>query len=306
MDTSLAIVRPMALTDAMLIATNVPETDYDAWSSAATYALGERVILVSTHKVYESLQASNTNKPPATEPTWWIEVSATNRWKAFDTKSSTQTQAPAGSPKTISYQIRPGVAVTSVSLFNVTGGTSIRLRVIDPVYGTVYDKTTSLAIVPVSGGWWAWFFGDRQGPNKFSAGDLPSYPSADLYIDVTGTDALALGVIAFGQQRRWGIGVKMGVRAGIQDYSRKETNDFGDVEIVERAYADRVRMDLLMKTSEVDALHAYLATVRATPCVWVGCDLYEVTQIYGFYKSFEIMIPYANLADCELDLEGLA
>lgn len=306
MDSTFTIVQPMALTDAMLIASNVPETDHAAWSSSTTYAKGDRVILVSAHKIYESLQASNSNKPPATEPTWWIEVSATNRWKAFDAKSSTQTAAPAGSPKTIGYQIRPGVAVTAVSLFNLSGGTSIRLRVVDPVYGTVYDKTTSLASVPTVGGWWAWFFGERVAPKKFAALDLPSYPNADLYIDITGTDVLAVGVIAFGQQRVWGLGIKYGLRAGILDYSRKEANEFGDIEVVKRAYADRVSMNLLLNTSEVDALHAYLATLRATPCVWIGCDQYEITQVFGFYKSFELMVGYVNLADCELDIEGLA
>ena len=68
----LVVVSPLTITDAMLTTSNVAETDYSAWSSGATYALDDRVILTSTHKVYQSLQAGNTNKDPLTQPLWWI------------------------------------------------------------------------------------------------------------------------------------------------------------------------------------------------------------------------------------------
>lgn len=75
---------PITFSDADLIYTDVPETDYAAWNSGTTYALGARVILTSTHKIYESLQAGNLNKSPDTQTAWWIPVSATNRWKLLD------------------------------------------------------------------------------------------------------------------------------------------------------------------------------------------------------------------------------
>ena len=42
--TGITIVKPMALTDVMLISTDVPETDYPAYAAGTTYALGARVI----------------------------------------------------------------------------------------------------------------------------------------------------------------------------------------------------------------------------------------------------------------------
>ena len=78
--TALVIVNPLTITDAMLTSSTVTEDDYSAWSGSTTYALGARVIVLSTHKIYQSLQASNLNKDPTAQPLWWIEVSPTNKW----------------------------------------------------------------------------------------------------------------------------------------------------------------------------------------------------------------------------------
>jgi len=119
---ALIVVSPIEITQAMLLSTNVPETDYAAWSGATIYALNARVILTSTHKVYQSLQAANTNKNPVTEPLWWIEVSPTNRWKLFDSSlTSATTQAT-----NITYRIQPGQAINAVAALNVQNATEVR------------------------------------------------------------------------------------------------------------------------------------------------------------------------------------
>lgn len=302
---AISIVEPMLLTDAMLISTNVAEADHAAWNSSTTYALAARVIMVSTHKVYESLQAGNTNKNPTTEPTWWIEVGPTNRWKAFDSSNTTQTLADGGPNPTISYTLRPGRAINALAVLNVDNCTSLRIQMVDPTYGSVYDKTYSFAGVPLKSSWWPWFFGQRRPPTQCVALDLPTFPNADITVTLAGGASLAVGVILFGQPQRYGLGVRYGARVGIQDYSRKETNEFGDTEVVRRAYAKRARFDLMIERGEVDPLQSYLARIRATPCLWVGTDIYESTVVYGFYKGFDILISYAELADCELEIEGL-
>ena len=192
-----------------------------------------------------------------------------------------------------------------MGVLNITGGASLRVRVIDPTAGTVYDKTISLARVPIASGWWMWFFGERRAPTQALLQDLPSYPGADILIEISGTAELAVGVILLGQLRQFSMGVKMGARVGIQDYSRKERNDFGDVLVVERAFAKRAGFSMLLAADEVDALHQFLSEVRATPCLWIGSKRYEATTVYGFYKSFDIVIAYFNYSDCELEIEGL-
>ena len=298
---ALTVVRPLAITPAMLVSSDVPETDYPEWTAGTTYAIGDRVMLAAQHNVYQSAVSGNVGKSPAADRAAWQEVGATNRWRPFDKSVSSQVKQA----DSISYRIKPGQAVTSVGVLNITGGASLRVRVIDPTAGTVYDKTISLARVPIASGWWMWFFGKRRAPTQALLQDLPSYPGADILIEISGTAELAVGVILLGQLRQFSMGVKMGARVGIQDYSRKERNDFGDVLVVERAFANRAGFSMLLAADEVDALHQFLSEVRATPCLWIGSKRYEATTVYGFYKSFDIVIAYFNYSDCELELEGL-
>src|SRR6218665_1277655 len=298
---TLRVVRPLVVTPAMLIDTNVPEDDYPVWSAATTYAADARVILVSTHKIYQSVTASNINHNPADNDGNWQEVGPTRPWRVFDTSTSTQTQRPLG----ISYRIRPGVGVTAVAALNLVGAASIRIRVVDPVLGTLYDRTTGLAGQLIYPTWWDWHFGPRTEQRQSAVMDLPAAPSADVLIDLVGTAELAVGTLLIGQQRAFSMGVKLGARLGIQDYSRKERNDFGDLVLVERAYAKRASFSMPLRASEVDTVYDFLTDVRATPCLWVGSSRFEATTVYGIYKSFDIVLAYHDYSDCELELEGL-
>lgn len=299
----LVVVSPLTITDAMLTSTNVAETDYSAWSSGTTYALAARVIMTSTHKVYESLQASNTNHDPTTSPLWWIEVSPTNRWKALDTSVSTQT-AQATS---ITYTLTPGQAVNTIALLNISGGTSVTISMTSALAGgaTVYTKTVDLSSVPIAPEWWVWFYGVKAAPTQVILNDLPSYTDGVISINLSGTASLALGVLMVGRQRSFGVGINYGARVGIQDYSRKEKNDFGDTVLVQRAFAKRANFDMQIAKAEVDLFQNFLAEVRAKPCLWIGSTTYESTTVFGFYKNFDILISYPTFADCSLELEGL-
>ncbi len=299
--TGITIINPVIITDSMLIASDVPETDYPVYSSGTTYNLGDRVIKTSTHKIYQSLQAANTGNDPETSLTWWVEVSATNRWKMFDKSITTQT-AQASS---MSYQIRVGRAVNSLAVLNITEGETVRVRVIDPTYGTVYDKTINISRKPLQSSWWQWYFGERRAQTQATFLDMPTYPQADIYVDITGSTNLAIGVMIMGTPRSFGVGVQVGIRMGIQDFSRKERNDFGDIIFVERPYARRASFSLYLNSNEVDTFHTYLSDIRATPCLWIVSELYKTLVIYGFYKTFDIVIPYPTYSDCELELEGL-
>lgn len=52
------IIRPITITDAMLIDSNVAENDYPAYNPATTYVGGGRVIVAAQHKIYEALPSS--------------------------------------------------------------------------------------------------------------------------------------------------------------------------------------------------------------------------------------------------------
>lgn len=298
--TPLKVVNPLAITDATLISSDVPEAEYAEWGVTTTYALGERTLTAGTHKVYESLQTNNTGHL-VTDPLWWIEVSPTNRWKLFDTSNSTQT-VQSGS---MSYTLRFQEPVTTLAALNLAHASSIRVRVSHTTYGLLYDQTTDMTLQPATTGWWAWFFGKKKSPTQLILQDLPAIPGVDITVDFTGGDGLAVGVLLFGQATSLGVWVQQGVKVGIQDYSRKETNDFGDTVLVRRAYAKRASFDLTISEDEIDEVQSTLTELRAIPCLWIGTNRYEATVIFGIYKQFDILISYPTYADCQLELEGL-
>jgi hypothetical protein len=297
------VVPPVAMTDAMLISTDVPEADYPAWDVGTTYAAGTRVIVAAKHTVYESVAAGNLGHDPVADVAgaYWLTVGPTNRWAIFDGKHSSATaQATA-----ISYRLRPGVAVSCVAALALTGATSLRVRLVDATYGTVYDRLVDLSPLPPTSDWYAWYFSLRTAPGLKLFLDLPAFPSADILVDFTGGPSLSVGVLSFGQARSIGLCVQQGARVGLQDYSKVETNDFGDVVVVERAVAKRATFTVPMLRADVDATLRFLGDMRTTPALYIGSDRYESTVIYGIYQNLDVLINYAELSECSLAIRGL-
>jgi hypothetical protein len=303
---ALTIIRPLTITDAIIDSTNVAEDDFPQWDNTVTYAAGDRVILTSTHRIYESLLSGNVGNDPTviSSPIYWIEVGPTNRFSVFDSSVSTQT----AQANNITYKLIAGEAINSIGILNITGGTEINITMVSPNTGSpgiVYTKTIDLSALPLTSDWWAWFYGQKLAPTQSIMLDLPSYTDNEITIEILGGSNLAVGVILIGQQQNFGIGIKYGARVGIQDYSRKETNEFGETILVQRAFAKRANFDLMVQREEVDAFQNALSTIRAIPVLWIGSTDYESTTLFGFYKNFDILISYPNHSDCQLEIEGL-
>lgn len=297
----ITIIKPMVLTEAMLVSSTVPETDYPTWAVGSTYALAARVI--KNHVIYESLAASNVgNDPEVAGSTKWVAVSATNRWKLFDLSSSSQT-AQASS---ISYTLRPGQFVTSVAAVNLTDVTSVRVQMISDAFGTVYDETLNRPRIQPEANWWSWFYGKRTEPLASYYTDLPSFLDAQIIVTFTGGASMAVGTLMLGTSSQWGKCVTAGVSLRVKDYSRKETNAFGDTVLVKRRFAKQVEVPLMLETAQTDSLFDFVAGMRATPALWIVSDEFEATTVYGYYTDFKVLIQYRDLSDCTLSLESLA
>jgi hypothetical protein len=309
---AIVIIEPVTVTDSILDAsgsppaTNVPEDDFPEWDPATTYAEGDRVILASTHRIYESLLNGNTNNDPTviSSPIYWIEVGPTNRWAVFDTSVSTQTRQA----NNITYTFNLSSIITSVALLNITQGSQVNItltNLTDSPPTVAYDEEFELGSLPASSDWWTWFFGERRQQIQLIVRELPVVPNAQLKIEILGGSDLGVGVIMFGQEESFGLGIKYGARVGIQDYSRKETNEFGDTILVRRAFAKRATVDVFLDNDELDAFQNTLADIRAVPVLWILSERFDSTTLFGFYKNFDILINYPDHSDCTLEIEGL-
>lgn len=296
---SLTVIKPITITDAILTDSDVPETDYAQWAGSTTYALGARVIVLATHKVYESLQNANTNKDPTSlaNSAWWVEVSPTNRWKAFDTVNSTQTVQASE----VYYELTPATVVNAIGILNIDAA-AIHITVTDPTAGEVYNRSFNLYGEIQESNWYTWFFGEIESQNSLVVTDIPAFKDAVIEITLTSGSVVSVGVIILGKASSFGSVVQAGARLGIQDYSRKEVNDFGDTILVQRAYAKRMDFSLLVDNAKLDSMYRYIAEIRATPAIW---QINGGGAIFGWYKDFEALIAYPSHTNCNLSIEGL-
>jgi hypothetical protein len=299
------IVRPVDILDANLLASNVPETDYSAWSSGTTYGLGDRAIyvLADTHWVVESLQAGNLNHTPtgATTDTWWLLVGYTNRWKMFDGAIQSQTSAADEIAVTVTSVTS---RIDSVALFNIDCATA-QVTVTDATDGVVYDQTVNMVSPSGITDWYAYFFEPVTRITDYVFTELPPYLSSEIDITLTDTGGTVLcGACVVGLSREIG-GTQYGAQTGIQDYSIKQVDSFGNYSILERAYNKRATFQVQVENSLIDELQTILAGYRAVPIVYVGSDLYSSTMVYGFYKDFSTVISYPRVSILSIELEGL-
>jgi hypothetical protein len=302
------IIRPVAITDANFVSSNVPETDYAAYNVGTTYALGAHVISTATHRIYESLQGSNVGNPlpvsPATSTAFWLDVGATNRWKMFDRGVSVL----ASQADSISVVLTPG-RIDSVALLNIDAQSYRVILAAEPGSPSdiVYDSgEVSLGLDSNVSDWYEYFFEPTATrKSEVVLTDLPQYVSGVLTIMLVSPAAtVSIGELIVGQYRSLGD-TQWNAKVGIIDYSIKAVDDFGNVTVTERAFSKRLTADAFLDNASVDEVIRILAAYRATALVWVGTEEFTSTIIYGYYKSFDLPIQSPAGSFLSLEVEGL-
>ncbi|OEZ91454.1 hypothetical protein [Duganella phyllosphaerae] len=296
------IIRPMAITDAALVSSNIPENDYPPYNPATSYPLAARVIVVGVgvHLVYESLQASNVGHTPAASPEHWVKVGATNRWRMFDASITTQ----AENEDSISVSIKATGIANGIALLNIDCAI-IRIVATDVEFGVVYDKTINPAMTSGISDIYSYFREPVTRVSEMALTDLPSY--SNMTIDVTLSspgNVVRCGGIVIGQMRLMGD-LQYGAKSGIANYTKKTRDQWGNFDVVEGPFSNTATWSIWIKSTEVDLVKRLLSQYRATPIVYIGADSYGALILYGYYKDFSIDIAYPTISICSLELEGL-
>ena len=97
-----------------------------------------------------------------------------------------------------------------------------------------------------------------------------------------------------------------GTSIGIEDYSIKDRDAFGNAIIVERNFSQTVDFDVKFETQNARKIQKTLAALRATPVVYLGStDVSYGTLVYGFYRRFDITLETPSYAFASIEVEGL-
>jgi hypothetical protein len=305
-DCILKVLVPIPITfvpDTQLITSTVAEPfagEPAAYSSGTTYADG--ALVRYNHYIYESLQGTNLNHAPdEVNSLWWLRLQPTERWKMFDTKTSTVTNSGTGS---MTVRIKPGQVFNSLALVGISGVNSVNVKMYNGLT-LISDETQTLDNSFISD-WYQYFFDPFDIKNDLLFGPFLPYYNAELEITFTGTGPVQCGGLLVGTTAELGT-VRYGAGAGIIDYSKVETDDFGITTLIQRNFARRTNMQIELENTQLRRVYSTLSQLRATPAVWIGSDnyIYSPLVVYGVFKDFNIEIAYPLHSLCSIEIQGL-
>lgn len=316
------LIVPFNITDATFTSSTIPEPDSGesevAWNSGTAYAIEDRAILTSTHKVYQAIVA-NTNKEPSADVatgaggtgigTYWQEAFPTNKWALFDNKNGTTSDG--SSPLVI--RVTPGVNIDSVAAFNITGATQINVVMNDGVER--YNENITMIDDTEVSDTYQYAFSEVVEISEFIVDDLPYYPDSYIEITFTGSGDISVGTLIVGNSFNIGE-VEVGTNIQLQDYSIKETDDFGNFTITPRRNSKIVDFKAYIAKDRVGFVYNKLRSLTTVPCVWYSQSANaseddtilvqkDPTAVFGYYRDVKLNMENTVTVDMSMQIEGL-
>lgn len=252
------------------------------------------------HKTYVSLQAANSGHSPrlAASAAWWQEEGASNRWKMFDGSVSSQS---VGSTISVKVTYVTAYIPDTLALLNLRGSSCVVKIWDSSASAYVYNQTHSLVIPGVT---------PQETYTDLLLTGLTATTSAAGWVEVVLSDSVssktcAIGAFILGTAVDAG-GTEYGAGVGIQDYSVIEEDDFGNYNIVERAFSKTASFQVMVPVADVPRIYRLLSEQRAKKCLYIGSDSYTSTAIYGFPSDWSMLIQYPTYSVLNIDIKGLA
>lgn len=290
------------------VTSSVPEDSAKVWSASQAFVKND--IVRSGMYLYTSLQDSNTgHSPPETlsgMDAWWKRNGVTNRGAMFDDHLYSQTIAPKDvTEMTVSVPWERGTS--GFALLNVDGTQSIRATVTDDEAHVVFDA--SYDMIDGADDWWAYYSGAWD--YKAEVVVLSSTPlvSGTLTVVLTGGRP-AVGHMMVGIT--WNTGATLyGATAEIKDYSVYNTNDFGELTVIQRNFVKLFNGELYLSPQRADATFRRFINSRAKFCLWMGDnrttteDGHEALNVAGYFKSCPLVFSGPNQCQYNIQIEGI-
>lgn len=283
------IIIPYQITEAMMLASNVPENDYPAWNAATNYSADTRVI--HNHRIYRWVAAS-TGKDPAedTTSTYWLDIGATNRWRAFDSRLGSVTARA----ETVSYSIRLGRTQDSIAFFGLSAQ---RVNISAKAPGAAspfFSRTIELAERGDIINAWTYFFDEFTfKPDLVITGvNLPSGTEMTIAVDAESA-AAQVSEIIIGRNVMVGT-TGEGTGLGIVDYSIKERDEWGGVFIVPRPVTKTVDFRFAIDTENAAEVQKVMERASNRVCVFFsgeGQDMFGTT-VLGILRDYDLTLTH--------------
>lgn len=300
------VIKPVPIVDAILTSSTIPEPDSGetVFVAGPSLPLGTQRINTTTHRVYEVVDPSGTTDDPVVgvdaNPPTWVNVAPTNKFAMFDNVNSTQSSETTS----LVVEIETGLVTNSIAGIDIDGASTINVTMTDPTAGVVFDRDISMINNDAVGGWWDYFFSPIINITSFVILDMPIFPEATIKITVTGT-TIEFGSLVVGSQITLGVS-NFGTSLQLLDFSRKETDSFGNTVVVPGRTSKLVNFNVTVQKSLVGYVFNQLSDLTGFPSVWVGTtETDDATLVFGYYRDVQINISSPTITDMTLTVEGL-
>ena len=297
---ALRVLRPVPILPEHILATNVPDTDVNAWVSGTTYSIDDQVKV--GYKVYRSLIDTNTGNDPTAPANIkkWSQSGVINRMRPFDEKLSTKTKQSTS----ITYTIKPPSAITALVLKGVTGATDATVKMIEDG-SVIYNRSERMYGVPAESGLWYWLFGAKEEVADANYFNMPTSLTATVEVTIDGSADLAVGVIAMGNIKDYGRYVLQGSSAGVENFAINGYDEWQEPVRTELSWAKTATLDLMLRQSDVDSMQKMIAKAGFSPSIWIGSEKYEALNIYGYVENFDMTINWGDVHSARLTIKGM-
>lgn len=301
------VLVPLAVTTAMLTSSTIaePAAGEAVWAAATSYTVGQQVIRLETHRIYESLIAGVNATLPENSPARWLDVGPTSRYAAFDTFVSTQSVATT----TLSYVLRPGF-FNAIGLYGLEGAT-VSVSVKDAPGGTVFfSQAIDLIELPLD--YYDYYFGViRLSTKALLKGILPQAdPELTITVSAGAGIPVKIGMVAIGDLRSLtfadGSGTLAGAKAKPITYSYITTDAFGTTKIIKRSKATDMDIRAVVPRLDADSALLTIQSVLDIPAVWIATDAagYEGLSVFGL-ASGDVTYEGPNHSTITINVKGL-
>jgi len=226
----------------MMIATDVPETDYQEWLVGTNFTAGDYCIVAAQHKIYRALVNVTGGSSPeidilAATPKWQ-EVGATNRWKPFDTVVNSQ----ASQITSTTWVLQPGL-IDSIAVLNMDA-TDVQIVLADQDGNLVTNGTA-----------WTGATGTTQ-PTGWDKVGTP----ADFLID---SGELKITSDAAGEGISQTVAVTAGTEMQLIGVYRNTASDIAQYAIYDVTHSADIKATTDLASSIVNSVISYVFTVPA-------------------------------------------
>ena len=280
------------------------------------YDIGSKVVVSAEHRAYQAVAI--TNETPSADSLEWIDVGATNKYRAFDYNINTKSIMPT-TGSVIGYTFTPGEKCTSIGLFGLENITNVAIQVqdADNSFNPIYPVTQPVGEPPHIGNIDTAipYPSDDQVANdpflsdKVFFDDLPATTSNPhiivTFLSNVGITEIKIGDIAIGNARSLGV-VLLQTSTSRTSYDTVTTDIFGNQKTVSRPSAEYTSFELKVAPNYADYVERILKDSLNEARVWVG-DKPDEEKIFtfGYYERSPIVYSSPSQYKTTLKVRGL-